>query len=62
MGFEVFEPIRERLEARLPGVCKDLSPEARKFVLNGGKRLRPILTYVVAEALGCRHASAYRIA
>ncbi|MDX2465427.1 MAG: polyprenyl synthetase family protein [Porticoccus sp.] len=47
--------INQKLEALLPetdGSCGQLHQALRYSVLNGGKRIRPLLSYAAAEALG----------
>ena len=66
---EQFEGIRSQIERRLSeisptaaGTAPRLKQSIRYSLLNGGKRLRPLITVLTAEALGGRAANAIDVA
>ena len=66
---EQFEGIRSQIERRLSeispsaaGAAPRLKHSIRYSLLNGGKRLRPLITVLTAEALGGRAANAIDVA
>lgn len=47
------ETLMSLVLASMPSVAEDLNQAMRYAALNGGKRVRPLLMYATAQALGC---------